>query len=286
MAWSSLDLAGHCLSDRVRTDALIAALGTVLRSGDLVLDAGAGSGVLSLAATRMGASRVIAVEQNALLCKLLQQECKRQGVTVEVICGDLAHLRLFRVDVVIAELIDVWLLEEEFAKAVCQLRSVGIIEERTKIIPSGYSFHIELGRCEWSAHRRELRFPYYEWTAYQDQSWDVPRFKCFVRWLNVGRVEALEISRNGMRNLRFSLSVSTEQAVVLASMNALRLSGTLHLCEGNAVEATGAMNSPLVLPLKEGAFSRAGGEIVISAIMSEGVASLDVAMNGTRILLW
>jgi hypothetical protein len=234
----------------------------------------------------MGARRVIAVEQNDLLCKLLQQECKHQGVAVEVVCSDLNQLQLFRVDVVIAELIDVWLLEEEFAKAVCQLRSVGIIEESTKIIPSGYSFHVELGRCDWSAHRRGLLFPYYEWLAYRDQKWDVPRFECIVRWLNVGRVEALEVSRNMLRNLRFSLPISAEQSAALTSANALRLSGTLHLCEGNAVEATGAMNSPLVLPLKEGAFSQSSGELVISAVMSEGVASLNVTVNGTRILLW
>lgn len=286
MAWSSLDLAGHCLSDGARTDALIAAMETVLRPGNLVLDAGAGSGVLSLAAARMGAGRVIAVEQDDLLCKLLQQECERQGLTIEIIHSNLNQLRLFLVDVVIAELIDVWLLEEEFAKVMCQLHSVGIIEERTKIIPAGYSFHIELGRCDWAAYRRELRLPYYEWMAYQDQSWDVPRFECFVRWPNIGRAEALEISLSGMRNLLFSLSINAEQTIDLASANALRLSGTLHLCEGIAVEATGAMNSPLVLPLKEGAFSRAGEELIISAVMSEGVGSLDVTMNGTRILLW
>lgn len=286
MAWSSLDLAGHCLSDQVRTDALIAALGTVLQSGDIVLDAGAGSGVLSLAATRMGASRVIAVEQNDLLCKLLQQESRRQGVAVEVICSDLNQLQLFRVDVVIAELIDVWLLEEEFAKAMCQLHSVGIIEEKTKVIPSGYSFHIELGRCDWSAHRRGLLFPYYEWMAYRDQGWDVPLFERFTKWVNVGRINALEISRDMMRNLSFSLPISAEQSAALLSANALRLSGTLHLCEGIDVEATGAMNSPLVLPLKEGAFSQASRELVISAVMSEGVASLNVTVNGTNILLW
>jgi predicted RNA methylase len=286
MAWSSLDLAGHCLSDQARTDALIAALKTVLHSGDVVLDAGAGSGVLSLAATGMGASRVVAVEQNDFLCKLLQQECKRQEVTVDVICSDLHQLQLFRVDVVVAELIDVWLLEEEFAKAICQLRRAGIIEDRTRIIPSGYSFHAELGWCDWSTHRRGLLFPYYEWMAYQDQSWDVPRFECFIKWSNIERLEATDISRSMVRNLLFSLPISTEQSTILSSANALRLSGTLHLCEGSAIEATGAMNSPLVLPLKEKAFSQGDGELLISAVMSEGVASLNVMVNGTRILLW
>jgi hypothetical protein len=286
MAWSSLDLAGHCLSDRARTDALIAALRTVVRPGDVVLDAGAGSGVLSLAAAHMGASHVVAVEKNSLLCTLLHEESRRQGIAVEVVCEDLTGLQLFPVDVLVAELIDVWLLEEEFARAVCYLRSVGIIEERTWIVPLGYSFHLELGRCEWADYRRKLRFPYYEWQSYTDESWDVPRFDCLVGWRNIGRVESLDIADSGQRALQFTLSLSPEQAITLAQANALRLSGTVHLCEGNSVESTGAMNSPLVVPLKDGAFLPTVGDLVISATMSEGVASLNVLINGTRILSW
>jgi predicted RNA methylase len=284
MAWSSLDLAGHCLSDQPRTDALIAALAKVVQPGDYVLDAGAGSGVLSLAAARMGAGKVIASEQNGFLCRLLRQECSRQGLTVDVIHGDLTQLQLFPVDIVVAELIDVWLLEEEFAKAVSYLRSVEIIDEKTKIIPSGYSFHLEIGRCDWMAHRRGLLFPYYEWMAYADQSWDIPQFKSLVKWSNVGHLKSLDISRKVTRNVRFYVSISETLSVTLAPANAIRISGTVHLCDGNSLDETGAMNSPLVLPIKDGAFTQAG-ELVLSAVMSDGVASLNVTLNRDSILL-
>jgi hypothetical protein len=96
----------------------------------------------------------------------------------------------------------------------------------------------------------------------------------------------LGISDDTQRALQFTFSLSAEQALALAQANALRLSGTVHRCEGNSVESTGAMNSPLVVPLKDGAFLQTVGDLAISATMSEGVASLNVLINGTRILSW
>ena len=55
---------GSMVADRLRIDAFARALDKVVRAGDVVVDIGAGTGVLSLLACRAGARRVYAIEPN------------------------------------------------------------------------------------------------------------------------------------------------------------------------------------------------------------------------------
>ena len=50
------------LTDAVRVDAFADAIARVVRPGDVVIDAGTGSGVLAVLAARAGAKQVIAVD--------------------------------------------------------------------------------------------------------------------------------------------------------------------------------------------------------------------------------
>ena len=93
------------ICDRVRTEAFRRAIDSVVRPGDVVLDVGAGSGILSVFAARAGAARVYAVEQTSIAV-LAQELAAANGVAeiVQVIQGDVMDIEPpERVDVIVSE---------------------------------------------------------------------------------------------------------------------------------------------------------------------------------------
>lgn len=103
--YAEVEVHRTMICDRVRTDAFRRAIDSVVRPGHIVLDVGAGTGVLSLFAARAGAARVYAVERTTVAV-LAQELAAENGVAeiVEVIQGDIMDLELpERVDVIVSE---------------------------------------------------------------------------------------------------------------------------------------------------------------------------------------
>jgi ribosomal protein L11 methyltransferase len=61
-------------------------LDRAIGDGDDVLDVGAGSGILAIAAVLLGASSCVAVEADALSCEALRENVERNGVADRVSC--------------------------------------------------------------------------------------------------------------------------------------------------------------------------------------------------------
>ena len=103
--YAEIEVHRTMLCDRVRTGAFQRAIDSVVRPGDVVLDVGAGTGILSLFAARAGAVRVYAVERTTVAV-LAQELAAANGVAeiVQVIHGDIVDIELpERVDVIVSE---------------------------------------------------------------------------------------------------------------------------------------------------------------------------------------
>ena len=103
--YAEIEVHRTMICDRVRTDAFRRAIDAVVRPGDVVLDVGAGTGILSLFAARAGAARVYAVEQTTVAV-LAQELAAANGVAdiVHVIQGDIMDVELpEHVDVIVSE---------------------------------------------------------------------------------------------------------------------------------------------------------------------------------------
>ena len=72
--------------------------------GGTIIDVGTGSGVLAIAAQRLGASRVIAIDDDPDAISAARENAERNGAVIDAQVADLRHIALSRFDLVLANL--------------------------------------------------------------------------------------------------------------------------------------------------------------------------------------
>ncbi len=76
---------GKMVLDKRRTETYIAAMEKAIKPGDVVLDIGAGPGIFSMLAAKIGAKKVIAVESNPSI-RLAERFVRHNGLTAKIQC--------------------------------------------------------------------------------------------------------------------------------------------------------------------------------------------------------
>lgn len=73
-------------AEHATTRGCLRLLDRIVEEGDSVLDVGSGSGILAIAAARLGAAEVMAIEADSLACEALRENIEHNGVAQRVRC--------------------------------------------------------------------------------------------------------------------------------------------------------------------------------------------------------
>jgi type I protein arginine methyltransferase len=134
------DYSAHrtMVRDAVRTSAFHKAIAAGVKPGDVVLDVGAGSGVLSLFAAQAGAARVYAVERSPEAAAMARHLAAVNGFDsiIHVIDGDVRQVQLPEpVDVIVSEWMGTLGIDENMYGSVLWARDHFLKPDGGRVIP-------------------------------------------------------------------------------------------------------------------------------------------------------
>ena len=247
--WSNTDFPYMCLKDEVRTTAFRDAIRAVVRPGDVVVDVGAGTGILSFFAAEAGAAAVYAVEIDPVSAAALRRSIAlnpQVADRVRVVEGDAAVADLPRgADVVLAEIIETGLLDEQQVPVLNALRRRGVITASTRLLPATYETTLELVDADHRYYGFSIAAPKHEWPFYASgPGWHPTPVTATSTAVVTATVEfaAGRIDEQVTGEIDLAIDPSRET-------NAVRLAGRIGLSAQHELGPTHALNGDKILPI-------------------------------------
>ncbi len=268
--FSGLEGIFNCLIDEERTVAFQSAIRNTIRPGDVVVDCGAGTGILSMMACQCGAKRVYAIEADNRALKNLREtfEANGYGETITLIEGDVCNVELpEKADVIIAEMVATGLIEELQIPAMNN--TLKYAKPKVKILLKSLENYVDLVTSKNEFFGHKVHAIRYEYPDIESLTVNPLTDKVMYR-----KVDFSMVNNNTL--IEFSAEL---QALKDGIINGLRISSKTTFHDGATFDSSFAYCYPVILPLRDIVVKKGDRLLVnLSYRMCEGFEGLKYAV--------
>lgn len=269
--FSNFQVANECLFDKKRTNIFSRAIKKTVKDGDIVVDAGTGTGILALLAAKAGAKKVYAcdIADDVLLQAKNNFFANDYAEVIETVHGDIREFKAVKnANVVLMEMLDTGLIAEQQGVALNSLRENGVIGKNTKLIPNRAKSYIELIEYDFSFYG--LHMPM------------IIQARNYGANLNIRKILSKPTLYDDVDfHKLIDTNVSKQIHIIPTNSgvcNAVRLRTRIHLSEGIWSWGTSDMNMPVILPLASQVIKKGKGiNLSIKYEMGSGFDKLLIA---------
>ena len=263
--FNNLWVISECLLDQKRTEYFKNAIDLIVKPGDIVVDAGTGSGILAIFAAKAGAKKVYAIEYSKEIAAFAKKNIKNNKLDsiIEIVNQDVSNFTLpnnTATNVLTIEMMDTGLVAEQQAHALQCLKKNGVIDKATKIIPNQLDCAIQLVDYNFNFYGTQLKFSI---AARNDGV--LGRVKSTMS--DVTTYKSIDMSNINHLKIAEKLSIPVTKN---GTVNSFILTSLTHI--GNQTTwGTSDMNMPYVIPLSPAQHSKGDiAKLQIEYTMSHG----------------
>ena len=231
----------QCLIDKKRVNSFKAAISSTVKAGDVVVDYGAGSGILSFFAADAGAKRVYAIEKDPALYDLLKLSISSLNYSKIIIPikDDALKVNLpEKADIIICEMIATGLFDE--LQIPVMNNALKIAQSNCKIILSRIQNFVELVDVDSNFYGKKIKTIQYEY------GWAK---KPKVKKISEKKIYSeIDFSRINSGDIDTIIALNTKRS---GKINAIKITNKTFFSDKSTLTSSPAYCMPIYIPIEQ-----------------------------------
>ncbi len=249
-AFSSIDLVGQCLLDNKRTNFFKEAIEKEVKTGDIVLDIGTGSGILAIFAAKAGAKKVYAVEKDPFVASVAEKNIRANNLEnkIEIILSDSRNLDFVKndhIDLVIMEMLTTGMIDELQIPTLNHIKKYKNIDTKTKFLPKKQLSYVTFGYSDLEMYGVKIPMILHLWDIHADYR------NIFKEKTEKIVFDNYDFSKDDRLYIQRKIKTSIKEKTII---NSLLLESESFLTDNLILKETPALNGKVLIPIEERSF--------------------------------